>query len=193
MGPSPRRQTEMVPKTPKKSKAPKAQKTPKAPKEGPHHRAAHLKNVREFACPECWTIPETIRTDGISVARHEIPAGSKARKFRDTKFCNGQGRTARHVLDNPWDIGTKPKVSISAEEFVAHGTTRIDARLAEKAEREQRKAAKAAKPKAEPKPKVAKAKPAPKPKAAKSSAKPRKAKPSADGATEASTEAPAAA
>ena len=143
----------MVPKTSKKSKAPKA---PKPKKEGPHHRAAHLENAREFACPECWTIPKTIRTDGVSVARHAIPEGSKARKFRGTPYCNGQGRTARYVLDDPWDIGTEPKVSISAEEYIAVGTSKIDARLKEQAEREARKAQKAAKPKAQPKPKQAK-------------------------------------
>lgn len=173
----------MVPKTSKKTKAPKA---PKAEKTGPHHRAAHLPNAREFACPECWTVPNTIRADGVSVARHLIPDGSKARKFRGTEYCNGQGRIARHVLDEPWNIGEEPKNSISALEFIEHGTSKADAKIAAQAQREQKRAERAAKPKAAKEPKAK----ASKPKAAKKPAKARKAKPESEARA---VEAPAAA
>lgn len=181
MGLKPQETPRMVPKTSKKTKATKA---PKAKREGPHHRAAHLQNAREFACPECWTVPTTIRADGVSVARHLIPEGSKARKFRGTAYCNGQGRIARHVLDEPWTIGEEPKNSISALEFVEHGTAKADAKIAAQAAKEQKRAERATKPKAakkapkEPKAKTAKAS---KPKAAKRPGKSHKAKPEANG------------
>ncbi len=167
----------MVPKTSKKTKA------PKAPKEGKHHRAAHLENAREFACPECWTVPSTIRADGVSVARHPIPDGSKARKFRGTEFCNGQGRVARYVVDDPWEFGSEPKTSISALEFIAEGTAKIDARLAKEAAKEQKRQERAQKPK-EPRPAKAKKPKAAKPTKAAKKPKARKAKAEANGAAE---------
>ena len=175
----------MAPKSSKKQKAESKEST------GPHHRAAKLQNAREFVCPECWTVPPTIRKDGISVSRHPIPEGSKARKFRDTPYCNGQGRVARYVLDDPWEIGTEPKVHISAVEFIENGTKRIDERLKREQDREAAKAERAAKPKGERKAKPAKPKA---PKSGKKSGKARKAKPEADGAaTEPQAETPAAA
>ncbi len=160
----------MVPKTSKKTKEPKAKP------EGPHHRAARLDNARELVCPECWTVPPTIRKDGVTVPRHQAPEGSKARRFKNTDRCNGQGRIARYVVDDPWEIGSEPKVHISALEYVEHGTSKIDKRQAEaeaKAKRAEERAATPKKPK-EAKPKAPK--PKAEPKAAKAKPRNRKAK-----------------
>ena len=165
----------MVPKTSKKPKA------PKEPKTGPHHRAAKLDNARDLVCPVCWTAPPTIRKDGVTLPRHGQPSDP-------AKHCDGQGRIARYVVDDPWEIGTEPKTHISALEFIQHGTKRIDERAAEaeaKAKRaeerakraQEAKAAKATKPKAEPKPKAPKAS---KPKAAKPRSRKPKPKAKAD-------------
>lgn len=165
----------MVPKTSKKTP-----KEPKAKPEGPHHRAAKLSNARDLVCPECWTAPETIRKDGVTVPRHQVPEGSKARRFKNTDRCNGQGRIARYVVDDPWEIGTEPKVHISAIEFIEHGTKRIDDRAAAaeaKAKRAEERAATPKKPK-EAKPKAAK------PKAASKPAKPRKSRAKAKASSE---------
>lgn len=164
----------MVPK-PKKVKAPKE---PKPKREGPHHRAAQLPNDRDFVCPECWTPPATIRKDGVTTPRHPIPEGSKARKFKNTDRCNGQGRVARHVIDDPWEIGTEPKIHISALEFIENGTKKVDNRIAAaeaKAKRAEERAATPKKPK-EAKPKAPKAPKKP------TAAKPRVRKPKAKAA-----------
>lgn len=110
------------------------------------HRAATRPNENGFACPECWAVPDAIRNDDISTARH-MPATPKARTYRDTHYCNGQGRQGRYVIDKQWKPGTQPKEAITANEFVTHGTTRYEERqkrAQEKAERSQ-KAAKNAK------------------------------------------------
>lgn len=182
--------------TPKPKKV-KAQKESKPKREGPHHRAARLENAREFVCPECWTVTETIRKDGVTIPRHPVPEGSKARTFRGTKNCNGQGRTARFVIDDPWEFGTEPKTHISAFEFIEEGTARIDAKaqkLAEKAKRAEERANAPKKPK-EAKPKAPKAPKAPKPANAKPRVRKSRAKPKAAVTDEKSVEAttPAAA
>lgn len=48
-------------------------------------------NTEGFACSICGGIPERLRTDGISASRH-LPAKKSAKKYRDTEFCDGQGR-----------------------------------------------------------------------------------------------------
>lgn len=156
----------MVPKTSKKSKPSKKER------EGPHHRAATLANKNHLACPVCWVVPETIRNDGVSIPRHE-PGNSKAPKFRDTQFCNGQGQVGRFVIDKNWKPGTEPQESITAKEHEAHGTKRFEERKNRREERErkrQERASQPRRPKAEPKPRKAKA-PAKKPSRPKRKAK----------------------
>lgn len=168
----------MVPKTTKKAKA---------ETDGTNHRAAQLPNKNKLACPECWGVPETVRNDGFSIARH-VPETKGARKFRGTEFCNGQGRVGRHVLDKNWKPGTKPENSLNGEEFNEHGL-----KLHEQRE-QRREARKTGKGKAEKAPKAPKAK-ATKPKSAKKPSRPKTKKNSApeapDTPAEASVEAPA--
>ena len=167
----------MVPKNQKKSKADGEK----------NHRAAQKPNKEGLACPECWLVPETVRNDGFSTARHE--PGPGARKFRDTPYCNGQGRAGRYVLDKNWKPGKEPENSISGEEYLAHGTKRHEAREAKRQERAEAKS----KPKAPKVPKAKAAKPAVKPKKAKSGKKGKAAKAepaAAERPTDASTEEP---
>ncbi len=134
--------TLMVPKNTKKSKAEAEDK---------NHRAAQKENKHGLACPECWTVPPTVRNDGFSTARHE-PGSSGARKFRDTAYCNGQGRAGRYVLDKNWKPGHEPENSINGQEFIEHGLKLHEAR------QKRREEGKKGVPKAERTPKPPKAK-----------------------------------
>lgn len=48
-------------------------------------------NVERLACSVCGGIPERLRSDGISASRH-LPVDLAAKRYRDTEFCDGQGR-----------------------------------------------------------------------------------------------------
>lgn len=120
---------------------------------GKHHRAASKPNEQGYACPECWVVPETVRNDGVSTARH-LPGNPSARLFRDTEFCNGQGRTSRFVLDEGWAPGSEPQTSISATEHAEHGTSKHEARQTTRAQRQEATAARQAAQKAKPKAKA---------------------------------------
>lgn len=82
--------------------APKTEVAENAP--GP--RAASGGNPRGFACPVCWGVPEHLRSDGFTIARH-LPASEGAKLYRDTEFCNGQGRPAVAVI-GAWSPGSEP-------------------------------------------------------------------------------------
>lgn len=188
-GASPQEQPDMVPKNSKKSKPQK-----KAEREGPHHRAASQPNKQGYACPVCFVVPETIRNDGVSTARH-LPGSTKAEKFRDTEFCNGQGQVGRFALDKHWKAGNEPVESITAKEHQAHGTKRYDERKARQEAAEQKRQDRANRPKkakAEPKPRKAKVS-VPKPKSRpKREAKAESSAESQEAAADAVTETPLA-
>lgn len=58
-------------------------KAPPAPRGSP--------NEKGLACPICGLVPERVRTDGETMARH-LPAVQGLKLYRDTEFCDGQGR-----------------------------------------------------------------------------------------------------
>lgn len=74
-------------------------------------------NIHGFACPVCWAVTESLRNDGKSIPRHD-PIDPKAERYRDTDFCNGQGKTGRYVVDDNWEPGTKPAKSVTATAFL---------------------------------------------------------------------------
>ncbi len=54
-------------------------------------KAARDENTKGLACPVCKGVPKTVRSDGVTIARH-LPMSTGAKLYRDTEFCNGQGR-----------------------------------------------------------------------------------------------------
>ncbi len=74
-------------------------------------------NLHGFACPECWARTETLRNDGKSVPRHK-PIREDAELYRDTEYCNGQGKIARAVKDKEWEPGNEPEESITATKWL---------------------------------------------------------------------------
>ena len=48
-------------------------------------------NEKGLACPVCFGVPETLRSDGETIARH-LPMATGFKLYRDTLFCDGQGR-----------------------------------------------------------------------------------------------------
>lgn len=54
-------------------------------------RVANKLNERGLACKVCGLVTENIRSDGVSMPRH-LPAKPGAKLYRDTEYCDGQGR-----------------------------------------------------------------------------------------------------
>lgn len=79
-------------------------------------RVANKPNVHGFACPICWCVPPTLRNDGVSIPRH-FPATPGVKLFRDTEFCDGQGRAGVKVLDSNWSPGREPEQKVSAKKW----------------------------------------------------------------------------
>lgn len=99
---------------------PEAKPAPKAKvddvKEPGLSRATGLANTQGFACPECWTVPKNVRNDGFTVARH-LPGNPDAKRYRDTEFCDGQGKIAIAVMQVGWSPGSEPRQKMSAKKW----------------------------------------------------------------------------
>ena len=80
-------------------------------------RSTGVGNSHGFACPDCWGIPPQLRKDGFSVARH-LPATKDAKRYRDTEFCDGQGKIAFAVMDLNWKPGFEPRQKMSAKKYL---------------------------------------------------------------------------
>ncbi len=94
----------------------KAAVTEKARPEGVS-RSTGVSNDKSFACPDCWGIPPNLRKDGYSIARH-LPFTKDAKRYRDTEFCDGQGKIAFAVMDLNWKPGSEPRQKMSAKKYL---------------------------------------------------------------------------
>lgn len=104
-----------APTAPKPSqKAKDAVREEKAKPEGVS-RSTGVGNPQGFACPVCWGVPTNLRPDGFSIARH-LPVG-KGKLYRDTEFCDGQGKISVCVMDPNWKPGTEPLRKMSAKKW----------------------------------------------------------------------------
>lgn len=102
--------------TKSEAKTEKAVSQAKARPEGVS-RSTGVGNSHGFACPDCWGVPAQLRKDGFSVARH-LPATKEAKRYRDTEFCDGQGKIAFAVMDLNWTPGTEPRQKMSAKKYL---------------------------------------------------------------------------
>lgn len=80
-------------------------------------RSTGTGNNQGFACPVCWGVPPNLRPDGFSIARH-LPATKEAKHYRDTEFCDGQGKISVCVMDQNWKPGTEPRAKMSAKKYL---------------------------------------------------------------------------
>ncbi len=94
--------------------APKAKE--EKPKEAGVTRSTGQPNTQGFACPTCWGVPKTVRNDGFTVSRH-LPVVPDAKRYRDTEFCDGQGKIAVAVMQNGWTPGSEPRQKMSAKKW----------------------------------------------------------------------------
>ena len=78
-----RRRGETKPDEPAQPEPEPEPKAPPAPRGVP--------NEKKLACPVCGLVPERVRTNGEDMARH-LPAKAGVKLYRDTEFCDGQGR-----------------------------------------------------------------------------------------------------
>lgn len=85
-------------------------------KEAGVSRSTGQENPQGFACPTCWGVPKNLRNDGHSIARH-LPVNPLAKKYRDTEFCDGQGKIAVAVMETGWVPGNEPKQQMSAKKW----------------------------------------------------------------------------
>lgn len=85
-------------------------------KEAGVSRSTGLPNSQGFACPTCWGVPKTVRNDGFTVARH-LPVNPEAKRYRDTEFCDGQGKIAVAVMQSGWTQGSEPRQKMSAKKW----------------------------------------------------------------------------
>lgn len=96
------------------SKAKKAE--PEKTRDAGVSRSSGQENTQGFACPTCWGVPKMVRNDGFTIARH-LPADPDAKRYRDTEFCDGQGKIAVAVMDSGWSAGSEPKKKMSAKKW----------------------------------------------------------------------------
>ena len=104
------------PEAPKATPVPAKKVEAEKPKEAGVTRSTGLPNSQGFACPTCWGVPKTVRNDGFTVARH-LPAVPDAKRYRDTEFCDGQGKIAVAVMQTGWTPGSEPRQKMSAKKW----------------------------------------------------------------------------
>lgn len=103
-------------KTVLKVTAKREHKQPEKAKEAGVSRSTGQGNPQGFACPTCWGVPKNLRNDGHSIARH-LPVNPEAKRYRDTEFCDGQGKIAVAVMETGWAQGVEPKQQMSAKKW----------------------------------------------------------------------------
>ena len=109
LGKKPKIERPSPPKAEKKAK-------PSEPKPAGVTRSTGTGNPQGFACPNCWGVPLNLRNDGYTIARH-LPADPDAKRYRDTEFCDGQGKIAVAVMSQGWTPGTEPRQKMSAKKW----------------------------------------------------------------------------
>lgn len=80
-------------------------------------RSTGTGNEKGFACPTCWGVPPNLRQDGFTIARH-LPTDPEAKRYRDTEFCDGQGKISVCVMDPKWEQGSEPRAKMSAKKYL---------------------------------------------------------------------------
>lgn len=89
---------------------------PAKPRDEGVSRSSGQENTQGFACPTCWAVPKMVRNDGFTIGRH-LPADPDAKRYRDTEFCDGQGKIAVAVMDSGWSPGSEPRKKMSAKKW----------------------------------------------------------------------------
>ncbi len=105
-----------VPAPAVKAKAEKKAKEADETKPAGVSRSTGTGNPQGFACPTCWGVPPNLRNDGYTIARH-LPVDPEAKRYRDTEFCDGQGKISVAVMTTGWTQGTEPRAKMSAKKW----------------------------------------------------------------------------